>query len=229
MSVIVEEFIHLSLNHLKNKVHLFFLVTNYSYILKSCDVRTKSSIILGILTSMVIGLQMGVHVIYATQLTTSSYTDGYSKGVRDAGRDLQGLNGHGYNSSCPSGHTSVFCSAYVRGYDNTWYAQRQNSPPPFPQSESPSSDWTLTVRPVNVPFGDSTIHISVKGPFGYTNFHNIHNSQFPSTRFDMPGDQFPTGYRYQVCASSSALGIVLPHCQYFIHGQGDRQVVITPQ
>ena len=30
------------------------------------------------------------------------------------------MNGHGYDSSCPSGHTSVFCDGYVRGYDATW-------------------------------------------------------------------------------------------------------------
>ena len=58
-------------------------------------------------------------------------------------------------------------------WDDTWYGQQRNSPPPFPQSQAPSSDWTLTVRPVNLPFGDSTIHISIKGPFGYTNFRNI--------------------------------------------------------
>ena len=191
--------------------------------------RTKSTIVLGILTTIVIGLQLGVHVTHAAQLTASSYTDGYSRGVRDAGRDLLGLNGHGYDRSCPPRHTSVFCSAYVRGYDDTWYGQQRNSPPPFPQSQAPSSDWTLTVRPVNVPFGDSGIHISIKGPFGYANVRNIPNSQFPSTSFNMPGDQFPTGYRYQVCASSSALGFVLPHCGYFIHGQGDRQIAISPR
>lgn len=59
---------------------------------------------------MRIGLQTGVQAAYAAKLTTSSYTDGYSKGVRDAARDLQGLNGHGYDSSCPPRHTSVFCS-----------------------------------------------------------------------------------------------------------------------
>src|SRR3954452_14425871 len=99
----------------------------------------------------------------------------------------------------------------------------------FHNHNSPSSNWTLNVRPVNVPFGDSTIHISIKGPSGYANVRNIPNSQFPSTSFDMPGDQFPTGYSYQVCASSGALGFVLPHCEYFIHGQGDRQVVVSPR
>ena len=88
----------------------------------------------------------------------------------------------------------------VRGYDNTWYGQQGHSPRPFPQPQAPSSDWTLTVYPVNVSFGDSTIHISIKGPFGYANVRNIPNSQFPSTNLDMPGDQFPNGYSYQVCA-----------------------------
>ena len=99
----------------------------------------KLSIVLGILATIVIGLQIGIHAAYAAKLTASSYTDGYSLGVKDAGRDLQGLNNHGYDSSCPSGHTSVFCSAYVRGYDDTWYGRQQhmNSPPPQ-QSQAPS-------------------------------------------------------------------------------------------
>ncbi len=40
-----------------------------------------------------------------------------------------------------------------------------------------SLDWILTVNPVNVNFGDSGIHISIKGPFSYTNSDYIPNSQ----------------------------------------------------
>jgi hypothetical protein len=60
---------------------------------------------------------IGNHGAYAAKVTASSNSDGYSRGVKDASRDLQGLNGHGYDSSCPSGHTSVFCEGYVQGYD----------------------------------------------------------------------------------------------------------------
>jgi hypothetical protein len=68
------------------------------------------SIVFGIIATIVIGMGTGNHGAYAAKLTASSYSGGYSRGVKDAGRDLQGLNGHGYDSSCPSGHTSVFCS-----------------------------------------------------------------------------------------------------------------------
>jgi hypothetical protein len=84
------------------------------------DERTKLSIVLGIIAIIVIGIGSGNHSAYAAKLTASSYGDGYSRGVKDASRDLQGLNGHGYDSSCPSGHTSVFCDGYFRGYDVTW-------------------------------------------------------------------------------------------------------------
>lgn len=97
-----------------------------------------------------------------------------------------------------------------------------------PLAYAQSSDWTLTVNAVNVPFGDSNIHFSIKGSFGYTNFDNIPNSQYPSTSFDMPGNQFPTGYRYQVCLSSSALGWLLPNCVYYRHGEGNEIVRISP-
>jgi hypothetical protein len=57
---------------------------------------------------------------------------------------LQGLNGHGYDSSCPSDNTSVFCSGYVKGYDNTWYGQRVSSSPPQSQAQSQSQSQGIT-------------------------------------------------------------------------------------
>jgi hypothetical protein len=56
------------------------------------------------------------------ELSASSFTDGYAQGIKDAGRDLKGLNGHGYDSSCPEGHTDVFCNGYKQGYDHEWEA-----------------------------------------------------------------------------------------------------------
>jgi hypothetical protein len=98
---------------------------------------TKLSIVLGIIATIVIAIGSGNDGAYAAKLTASSYGDGYSSGVKDASRDLQGLNGHGYDSSCPSGHTSVFCDGYFRGYDVTWDGGRVNSsPPPSSQAQS---------------------------------------------------------------------------------------------
>jgi hypothetical protein len=51
---------------------------------------------------------------YNAKGTKTSFQDGYSRGVKHASRDLQGLNGHGYDSSCPKGHTSVFCGDMYR-------------------------------------------------------------------------------------------------------------------
>jgi hypothetical protein len=178
-------------------------------------------------------LALGVSI-----LPTDVYAqaDAYSKGYKDATCDAALCNGHGYDPSCQGDHSSEYCVNYSDGYAAGWDAstnansdgQQRHSPPPFPQSQAPSSDWTLTVNAVNVPFGDSNIHFSILGPFGYRNSDNIPNSQYPSTSFDMPGNQFPTGYRYQVCISSSALGWLLPHCVYYRHGEGDEAVSISP-
>ena len=89
-------------------------------------------------------------------------------------------------------------------------------------------DWTLTVRPVNVNFGDTKIHIHIKGPFGAFRDDTIPNSQNPIDTFSMTGSGFPTGYRYQVCISSTAVGFFLPNCEFFTHGDGDETVSISP-
>lgn len=91
-----------------------------------------------------------------------------------------------------------------------------------------SSDWTLTVRPVHVNFGDANIHIHIKGPFGAYRDDTIANSQDPIDTFSMTGSDFPSGYRYQVCITSTAIGFVLPHCKYFTHGDGDETATISP-
>jgi hypothetical protein len=57
-----------------------------------------------------------------------------------------------------------------------------------------SSDWTLTVNAVNVPFGQSDIHIHVQGPFNANKDVNIANGQNPSYSFNMNGADFPSGF-----------------------------------
>jgi hypothetical protein len=99
------------------------------------------SVVLGIIATIIIVMGIGNHGAYADKVTASSSSDGYSRGVKDANRDL-GLNGHGYDSSCHSGHTSVFCEGYVKGYDNTWYGQRVSSSPPPSQPQSQSQGIT---------------------------------------------------------------------------------------
>jgi hypothetical protein len=95
-------------------------------------------------------------------------------------------------------------------------------------SAQSTPDWTLTVHVVGVPFGDSTLHVEVQGPFGSHLYDNIRNSQYPSTSFNMPGDQYPTDYYYRICVSSNIVGLFLPHCSRNVHGQGDESVRVRP-
>jgi hypothetical protein len=95
-----------------------------------------------------------------------------------------------------------------------------------------SEDWTLTINAIKVPLGDSNIHVNIKGPFGYTSYSNI-PTQHPSTIIKMQGNEFPIGYRYQLCMSSSLEGIirahVLPNCLYFTHEENDETVNMSPR
>ena len=50
---------------------------------------------------------------------TDSYDDGYDEGCYDAGRNLKGLNGHGYDDSINHGN-SEFRVGYVDGYHTCW-------------------------------------------------------------------------------------------------------------
>jgi hypothetical protein len=49
------------------------------------------------------------------QIDCYKQRDGFQRGVKDAGRDLQGSIGHGFDDSCPKGHTSTFCEG-CEGY-----------------------------------------------------------------------------------------------------------------
>ena len=39
--------------------------------------------------------------------TATSNEDGFQQGVKDANRDLQGLNGHGFDDSCPKDQEAI--------------------------------------------------------------------------------------------------------------------------
>ena len=53
-----------------------------------------------------------------TALAISAYSRGYS----DARCDKSFCHGHGYDPSCPSGHTGDFCVNYAAGYRAGWNA-----------------------------------------------------------------------------------------------------------
>ena len=44
---------------------------------------------------------LAIVLVYAQTASAFKETDGFQKGVKDANRDLQGLNGHGFDDSCP--------------------------------------------------------------------------------------------------------------------------------
>lgn len=88
--------------------------------------RQKKKGTIAILAIIAVALVMVVPNVHAHKLTASSYDDGFARGQTDARRDYYGMNGHGYDSSCPSGHTDVYCSGYVRGY-RTMYAELSGS------------------------------------------------------------------------------------------------------
>jgi hypothetical protein len=58
--------------------------------------------------------------------TATSNEDGFQRGVKDANRDLQGLNGHGFDDSCPKGHMATFCDGYKQGYTERYYDTNEN-------------------------------------------------------------------------------------------------------
>jgi hypothetical protein len=54
---------------------------------------------------------------------------------------------------------------------------------PMKYMTSSSSDWTLTVNINNVNFGESSIGVNIKGPFGYTDYQSA-----PTATFTIPGN-----------------------------------------
>ncbi len=45
---------------------------------------------------------------------------------KDGTRDSQGLNGHGFDDSCPKGHTATWCEGYKDGYSESYYDTNEN-------------------------------------------------------------------------------------------------------
>jgi hypothetical protein len=92
-----------------------------------------------------------------------------------------------------------------------------------------TADWTLRVRVNNVNFGESTIGISIKGPYGYSDYRSIPNGPSPSATFTIPGNAIPAGAYFKVCAGTGILGALLPNCSWFVYrGAGSASVRVTP-
>jgi hypothetical protein len=68
----------------------------------------------------VAAIVVAVLSIALVQTASARTNDGYGRGLNDAYRDYNGLNGHGYDDSCPSGHSGSFCFNYQNGYQDGW-------------------------------------------------------------------------------------------------------------
>lgn len=114
-----------------------------------------------------------------------AHTSGYNHGCSDAQISNPSDKYINQPEQGPTFHTPAFMQAYHEGFNACSFSNKgsnansiNNNNDNRPRSQS--SDWILTVNAVNVPFGNSNIHISIKGPFGYSDFDNIPNSQYPS-------------------------------------------------
>jgi hypothetical protein len=150
----------------------------------------------------------------------------------------------GYNDGCagnvvPGPHTSEYkrgyadaqaaCSGSDSGGGGNTVPQPLQNPQSLQNPGPSSSDWTLTVNINNVNFGENSIGVNIKGPFGYTDYQNVPNGPSPTATFTIPGNAVPTGYNFQVCAGTGIAGAVLPRCEMFSHSQeGDAMVTVTP-
>ena len=62
-----------------------------------------------------------------TPMQKAYATSAYDKGYSDAVCDLQSCHGHGYDPSCPSGHSDDYCSNYGSGYQAGWSSGSSSS------------------------------------------------------------------------------------------------------
>lgn len=63
-----------------------------------------------------------------------------------------------------------------------------------PSAFAQYSDWNLTVYP-----GDSSITVTVKGPYGWQQTQTINNGPNPYATFAISGNDVPPNTQYRVC------------------------------
>jgi hypothetical protein len=87
----------------------------------------KIGLIVGILAVFVLAAVDSTHTVFASECHASynkCYNDGWNAGVNDAMYAWD--NNQGYDPSCPSGHSDIYCSGYSSGY-NHWWSSAQNN------------------------------------------------------------------------------------------------------
>jgi hypothetical protein len=114
--------------------------------------------------------------------------DAYSRGYSDAVADAHYEHGHGYDSSCPSGHSAAYCQNYQQGYAAGWQSARGEGQGQI--QEENQGYWTLTVNLREVPANLLSIYVQAVGPSGQTVGAN---SLGGVATLQLPQSGFPSG------------------------------------
>jgi hypothetical protein len=123
--------------------------------------------------------------------------DAYSRGYSDAVADAHYEHGHGYDSSCPGGHSATYCQNYQQGYAAGWQSTRGEGQG---QGEAQGQEekqgyWILTVNLREVPVNLLSIYVQAVGPSGHTVGAN---SLGGVARLQLPQSEFPSGQSYTI-------------------------------
>ena len=81
----------------------------------------KTIVLLGI---SILTLVTGLSVAGLSRAEEDAYSRGYSDAVADAHYE----HGHGYDSSCPTGHSEAYCQNYQPGYTTGWRSVTNHIP-----------------------------------------------------------------------------------------------------
>jgi hypothetical protein len=71
-----------------------------------------------ILTGLMLLLTLAPITVFA-KVDTSG--EAFAQGVKDGARDREGLNGHGFDNSCPKSVPDKFCDDYKDGYNQGFF------------------------------------------------------------------------------------------------------------
>jgi hypothetical protein len=82
-----------------------------------CNVR-KTILVLAVVI-VYLGLSISPKSVFAGS-NSNSGSDGTIDGTNSATADFHHENGHGYDDSCPTGHSDTYCEAYTRAYRDQW-------------------------------------------------------------------------------------------------------------
>jgi hypothetical protein len=88
--------------------------------------------------------------------------------------------------------------------------------------------WQLTHNLEQTTFGTKHADLKVTGPFGWIARDTVPISTDTIASFDLPDDQFPNGYEYEVCVNNNfSFSWAFPNCYMFTHKtNGDVSVSI---